>query len=80
MGVKSSRNKISLILFLETRKRLRTLFLKVEKAKDVVKRHPCKLTQETQDNWFTVLPIALMRAQTNPPEQSDRLFCAQTLL
>ena len=53
---------------------------KVEKAKDVMKRHPCKLTQETQDNWFTVLPIALVRAQTNPPEQSDRLFCAQTLL
>ena len=25
-----------------------------------------KLTQETQDNWIKVLPIALMRAQTAP--------------
>ena len=35
---------------------------KVEKANDIIKRHPCKLTQETQDNWFKVLPIALIRA------------------
>ena len=40
---------------------------KVEKANDVIKRHPCKLTQETQDSWFTVLPIVLMRAQTAAP-------------
>ena len=35
---------------------------KVEKANDIIKRHLCKLTQETQDSWFKVLPIALMRA------------------
>ena len=39
---------------------------KVEKANDIIKRHPCKLTQETQDSWFKVLPVALMRAQTAP--------------
>ena len=35
---------------------------KVEKANDIIKR----LTQETQNSWFKVLPIALMRAQTAP--------------
>ena len=35
---------------------------KVEKANDIIKRHMCKLTQERQDNWIKVLPIALMRA------------------
>ena len=25
-----------------------------------------KLTQEKQDSWFKVLPVALMRAQTAP--------------
>ena len=35
---------------------------KVEKANDIIKRHLRKLTQETQDNWFKVLPIALIRA------------------
>ena len=35
---------------------------KVEKANDIIKRHLCKLTQETQDNWIKVLPIVLMRA------------------
>ena len=35
---------------------------KVEKANDIIKRHLRKLTQETQDNWIKVLPIALMRA------------------
>ena len=30
---------------------------KVEKANDIIKR----LTQETQNSWFKVLPIALMR-------------------
>ena len=35
---------------------------KVEKANDIIKRHLCKLTQETQGNWIKVLPIALMRA------------------
>jgi len=39
---------------------------KIEKANDIIKRHLCKLTQETQGNWFKVLPIALMRAQTAP--------------
>ena len=34
----------------------------VEKANDIIKRHLRKLTQETQDNWFKVLPIALIRA------------------
>ena len=37
---------------------------KVEKADAVIKRHLCKLTQETQDSWFQVSPMALMRAQT----------------
>ena len=40
---------------------------KVEKANDVIKRHPCKVTQETQDNSFKVLLVALMRAPTAPP-------------
>ena len=31
---------------------------KVEKANDIIKRHLHKLTQETQDNWIKVLPIA----------------------
>ena len=35
---------------------------KVEKANAVIKGHPCKLTQETQDSWFKVLPMTLMRA------------------
>ena len=39
---------------------------KIEKANDIIKRHLCKLTQETQGSWFKVLPIALMRAQTAP--------------
>ena len=34
---------------------------KVETASDIIKRHLCKLTQETQDNWIKVLPIALTR-------------------
>ena len=42
---------------------------KVEKANDIIKRHPCKLTQETQDSWFKVLPVALMRAQTAPKKK-----------
>ena len=33
---------------------------KVEKTNDVIKRHLHKLTQEKQDNWIKVLPIALM--------------------
>ena len=37
---------------------------KVEKAYDIIKRHLYKLTQETQDNWIEILPIALMRART----------------
>ena len=39
---------------------------KVEKANDIIKRHLRKLTQETQDSWIKVLPIALMRARTAP--------------
>ena len=35
---------------------------KVEKANDIINRYLCKLTQEMQDNWLKVLPIALMRA------------------
>ena len=37
---------------------------KVEKANDIIKRHLHKLTQETQESWLKVLPIALMRTQT----------------
>ena len=33
-----------------------------KKAKDIIKRHLHKLTQETQNNWFKVLSIALMMA------------------
>ena len=44
---------------------------KVEKANDIIKRHLHKLTQETQDNWIKVLPIALMRVRTAP--QKERL-------
>jgi len=36
---------------------------------DIIKRHLCKLTQETQDDWLKVLPIALMRAQTAPKKE-----------
>ena len=42
---------------------------KVEKANDIIKRHMCKLSQETQDNWIKVLPIALMRARTAPKKE-----------
>ena len=42
---------------------------KVEKAKDIIKRHLHKLTQETQDKWIKVLPIASMRAQTTPKKE-----------
>ena len=35
---------------------------KVKKANDIIKRHLSKLTQETQDSWFKVLPKALMQA------------------
>ena len=31
-------------------------------ANDIIKRHLHKLTQEMQDNWIKVLPIALMRS------------------
>ena len=39
---------------------------KVEKPNDIIKTHLHKLTQETQDNWIKVLPVALMRARTAP--------------
>ena len=39
---------------------------KVEKINDITKRHLNKLTQETQDSWFKVVPIFLTRAQTVP--------------
>ena len=42
---------------------------KVEKANNIIKRHLCKLTQETQDNWIKVLPIAFMRARTAPKKE-----------
>ena len=42
---------------------------KVEKANNIIKRHLRKLTQETQNNWIKVLPIALMRARTAPRKE-----------
>ena len=45
-----------------------------EKANDIIKRHLHKLTEETQDNWIKVLPIALMRAQTAPQKERLSLF------
>ena len=42
---------------------------KVEKANDIIKKHVRKLTQETQDSWINVLPIALMRARTAPNKE-----------
>ena len=50
---------------------------KIEKANDIIKRHLCKLTQETQDSWFEVLPIPLMSVLTAPPKWdylNDRQF------
>ena len=55
---------------------------KVEKTNDVIKRYPCKLTQETQGTWFKVLPIALMRAQQPLKKGTVSLtdwFCIQSL-
>ena len=40
------------------------LWERQKEANDIIKRHLHKLTQETQDSWLKVLPIALMRAQT----------------
>ena len=37
-----------------------------KKANDIIKRHLSKLTQETHNSWFKVLPVALMRVQTAP--------------
>ena len=42
---------------------------KVEKTNDVIKRHLHKLTQETQDNWLKIIPIALMRTQAVPKKE-----------
>ena len=61
---------------------------KVEKANDIIKRHLCKLRQETQDNWIKVLPIALMSTRTVPRKEGlspfeciyGSLSYAQTLL
>ena len=50
-------------MFLET-----PIFRKSWKANDSIKRHLCKLTQETQESWFKVLPVPLMRAWTAPPQ------------
>ena len=47
---------------------------KVEKANDIIKKHPHKLTQETQESWFKVLPIALMRARTAPKKKRLSLW------
>ena len=41
----------------------------VEKINDTIKRHLRKLTQEIQDSWLNVLPIALMRAWTAPKKK-----------
>ena len=41
----------------------------VEKINDIIKRHLHELTQETQENWLKILPIALMRAQTVPQRE-----------
>ena len=35
---------------------------KVKKANDIIKRYLHKVTQKTQDCWFKVFTIALMRA------------------
>ena len=42
---------------------------KVEKANYIIKRHLHKLTQDTQDSWLKVLPIAIMRARTAPKKE-----------
>ena len=42
---------------------------KVEKANDINKRQMCNITQEMQDNWIKVLPIALMRSRTAPQKE-----------
>ena len=42
---------------------------KFENANDIIKRLLHKLTQDTQDNWFKVLPIALMRDRTAPQKE-----------
>ena len=42
---------------------------KTEKANNIIKRHLCKQTQETQDSWFKFLPVALMRAGTAPKKE-----------
>ena len=47
---------------------------KVEKANDIIKRHPCELSQETQVSWFKVLLVALMRAQTAPKKKGLSLW------
>ena len=47
---------------------------KIEKANGIIKRHLCKLTQETQDSWLKVLCIALMRAQTALRKKGLSLF------
>ena len=44
-------------------------FTHMPKANDIIKKHLHKLTQETQDNWIKVLPIALMRARTAPKKE-----------
>ena len=41
----------------------------VEKINDIIKKHLRKLTQEIQDSWLNVLPIALMRAWTAPKKK-----------
>ena len=61
---------------------------KVEKANDIIKRHLRKLTQETQDNWLKVLPIALKRARTAPKKEGlspfeciyGRPLCTDTVI
>ena len=75
-GVESSRNRISHCSWRPQSSE------KVEKPEDIIKRHLHKLTQETQDNWFKVLPITLMRAQTAHKKKGLSMtdcFCSQIL-
>ena len=42
-----------------------------------IKRHLHKLTQETQDSWFKVVPRTLMRAQMAPKKGLSPFECLQ---
>ena len=56
---------------------------KVEKANDISKRQSYRLTQGTQDSWFKILPIPLMRPRTVPQKWdylSDRLLLCTDII